>query len=91
MSPARAIRPLVFLDQLAARSLERPRDHRTAGVDVLPSVGLNSLYELTDNFGSRGCNIRSRPKNHEDRAHNIVPNDLDLGVRARCKFSVLAA
>src|SRR6516225_10906229 len=47
--PARAIRPLVFLDQLAARSPDRPRDHRTAGVDVLPSLGQNSLYELTDN------------------------------------------
>jgi len=47
--PARAIRPPVFLDQLAARSPDRPRDHRTAGVDVLPSVALNSVYELTDN------------------------------------------
>jgi hypothetical protein len=28
---------------------------------------------------------------HNDCAHNIVPNDLDLGVQARCKLSVLAA
>jgi hypothetical protein len=62
MSPARAIRPLVFLDQLAARSPERPRDHRTAGVDVLPSVGLNSLYELTDNSALGGATSAAGPK-----------------------------
>jgi hypothetical protein len=82
---------LVFLDQLAARSLDRLCDHRTAGVDVLPSVGLNSLYELTDNSALGVATSAAGPKTTKTALTVFFPKNLDLGVQARCKFSVLAA
>ena len=69
-------------------STNLPRDHRTAGVDVLPSVGLNSLYELTDNSA---LGVRGRPKITTTALTTLSPTISTSVFKHAASFSVLAS
>jgi len=78
-------------------STNLPRDHRAdraiTGLPVSMSSLVSARTPCTSSPTIRrwGLQHPEPAKNYKDCAHNIVPNDLDLGVQARCKFSVLAA